>query len=198
MYLVYDNIHHYTLQEYLDFYKRLDDNDKKKVNLFIHDNDKKLFLLSRILLSKLTCKYYSLNFFDLDIKYNQYGKPYVDEFYFNITHSHDYAVVVSSDRKVGVDIEKIREVDIHIIHYFCTDMEKKYILDSTNRYQSLFEIFGLKEAYFKMKGTGIGNIRDIEFIIHDDKVVCSNENNLNILLNYEIQGYVMAVVEEKD
>ena len=198
MYFLSGNIYHYSDKEYLTFYHKLNDHDKKKVDLLINENDKKLFLLSRILLSKLTCKYYSINFFNLDIKYNDCGKPYADEFYFNISHSYDYAVVVSSNKMVGVDIEKIRDIDSKMVRYVCSESEEKYVLSSDDRNKAFFQIFCLKEAYVKMIGTGIKDLGTVEFLIQNNTVICPIHPNLNIVLNSDIDGYIIAIVEESN
>lgn len=195
MHLSYDRINNYTFEEYEFFYNSLKVDYKKKVDLLLRENDKKLTILSQILLTKLLNDKYSLNYKNLEIKYNKYNKPFIDNIYFNISHSNEYAVVVTSNNKIGVDIEYIRKVDLNIINYFCTDLEKTYILTSEDKYKSLFEIFCLKESYFKMLGTGITNFKEIEFLIFDDIISC-NKTNLNIMLNYSINNYVIAIIEE--
>ena len=197
MYYVYDNINNYDKYQYDSFYNNLSNMDKDKYNNIVKDNKKKLFLLSRILLDKITNKYYNINYIDMVIKYNTYGKPIYKDFYFNISHSSDYACAIISNNKIGIDIEKIREVDLNIINYFCTDKEVNYILSSKDKYKSLFTIFCLKEAYFKMIGTGINNIKSIEFIINDNIIKCSRKN-ITIKLDYSIDNYVIAIIEEKD
>ena len=197
MYYIYDSINNYDKYQYDSFYNNLSSIDKNKYNNIVKDNNKKLFLLSRILLDRLTNKYYNTNYKDMVIKYNSYGKPLYKDFYFNISHSNSYGCAVISNNKIGIDIEKIREVDLNIINYFCTDKEVKYILNSKDKYKSLFTIFCLKEAYFKMIGTGINNIKSIEFVI-DDNIINCNKNNINIKLDYYIDNYVIAIIEEKD
>lgn len=198
MYLIYDNINNYDENKYNEFYSNLKDCDKSRIKHYVYERDKQLFILSRVLLIRLLKDNYSLDYYNLEIKYNSYNKPYIDNIYFNISHSYDFAVVVSNDKKIGVDIEKVRVVDINIINYFCTNSEKNYILNSKNKYKSLFEIFCLKEAYFKMLGTDLSDMKNIEFSIYSNKIYCSSNNNLNIILDYSIDGYIIAVIEEKD
>ena len=197
MYFLYDSIFHYSNQQYLKIYNRLHHFDKRKVDLLAHDDDKKLFLVSRILLSKLALKYYDCDFFDLDIYYNKYGKPLTDSFYFNLSHSHDYVVVACSKNRIGVDIEKIRDVDWKMIDFFCNSYEKKFVLNSKDKNKAFFSLFCLKEAYFKMIGSSIRNFSDIEFRIHDNRITCLDNYHLNIYLCCNIDGYVFTIIEEK-
>ena len=197
MYFLYDSIYSYSEDEYLSFYQNLSIRDKARVDLLVRNNDKKLFLLSRILLSKSILKYYDYNYFNLPIYYNEYGKPLTDKFYFNISHSHDYAIVVCNSNRIGVDIEKIRSVDDKMINYFCNDKEKEYVLKSKDKNKAFFSLFCLKEAYFKMIGSSIRNFSDIEFRIHDNRITCLDNYHLNIYLCCNIDGYVFTIIEEK-
>lgn len=197
MYFLYDTINSYSEKEYSQFYQKLNTNDKNKVNLIQHQNNKKLFLLSRILLSKLTIKHFNTNYFKLNIYYNNYNKPLTNKFYFNIAHSHNYAIVVCSNNRIGTDIEKIRKVDNKIINYFCNPKEKEYILNKKDKNKAFFTLFCLKEAYFKMIGSTIRNFSKIEFIIHNKKAYCKQNNKLTIHIYDNIPGYIFTIIEEK-
>lgn len=198
MYYVFDNINNYSLNDYLDFYNKLKTYDKKKYNFLGYDNDKKLFLLSRMLLDKLAYKYYSCHYYDLNILYNKYGKPYIKNFHFNISHSHDYTLVAVSDKRIGVDIEKIRHVDDSVINYVCNDSEKEYVISSENKNKSFFELFCLKEAYLKMIGSTILKLKDTNFIFQKKNIVYKHNNNIKIILNNELDDYIITIIEEKD
>lgn len=198
MYFLYDNINNYTDKQYKSFYNKLNKYDKNKVVSILYDKDKKLSILSRILLINGLRHYYNLDYNNLEFKYNKFNKPYIDNIYFNISHSNEYAVVVFSNNRIAVDIEKIRDVDISIINYFCNYNEKMFILNSKDKYKSLFSIFCLKEAYFKMIGTGIMDFKSLEFKISNGKVILIDNNNLNIILDTSIKGYVISIIEEND
>ena len=186
MYYLFDNINNYNDNDYKSFYNRLNKSDRIKIDKLINNNDKKLTILSRMLLDRLLNKYYYISYFDINIKYNKYNKPYTDNICFNISHSNDYACAVVSDKNVGIDIEFIREVDINTIKYYCNTKEIDFILNSKNKYKSLFQIYCLKEACVKMLGTGIRDLKNV------------NYNNYNYKLDYSIDNYVIAIIEEKD
>lgn len=83
------------------------------------------------------------------------GKPYAEgAAFFNISHSGSFAVAAVSDCEVGVDIERIREVNLKIAEKFSSD-EREYILSAENPQKAFFEIWTAKEAYLKKCGTGI-------------------------------------------
>jgi 4'-phosphopantetheinyl transferase len=196
MKILYDNINNYTNKNYKYFLSILSKKDKIKLNKLLKINDKKLFILSRVLLNKLIKENYNTKYNNVNIFYNQFNKPLTNNFYFNISHKEEYCIVAISTKKIGIDIEKIKQVDIKTINYFCTDTEKEYILNSTNKYKSLFEIYCLKEAYIKMLGNGLSNIKNIEFKINNNKFICSNNTNIQITLKYDIDNYIVAIIEE--
>ncbi len=186
MHYIYDSINNYSDKDYESFYNKLNKHDKNKVDLLIREKDKRLTILSRMLLDKLLNKYYDTSYSDVLIKYSKYNKPYIDNINFSISHSNNYACVVVSDKNVGIDIELIRDVDINIINYICNENEKDSILNSKDRYKSLFSLYCLKEASVKLIGTGISNIKNIDI------------RKYNTKLDYSVSNYVIAVIEEKD
>lgn len=195
MYLIYDNINNYSINDYKSFSKILDAKDKLKINKLINMKDKKSTILSRVLLFKILKEKYNLNLHQLSFTYNKFGKPFINNIYFNISHSYDYVCVVASDKEIGIDIEKIRNVNINVCNFFTTENEKDYIVNSKKQFESLFTIFCLKEAYFKMLGSNLSKIKDIEFLKNNN--IQNPKENLNIILNYSILGYIIAIVERK-
>lgn len=191
MQIIYDNINNYNDNEYRTMFNYLNTNDKKTISKLIRINDKKRSILSKYLLKSIISQKYHLDY--NNIYFNENNKPFIDGIYFNISHSNDYVVLVFSNKKIGVDIEKIRKVDIYSINIFCTNEEKKYILNSKNSYKSLFEIFCLKEAYFKMLGTNLLNSKNINFIEKNNII---KNNDINLLLNTSIENYIIAIIEK--
>lgn len=187
MFYTYDNINSYTDNDYIEMYNSLNILDKNKIDKIINTNDKKLSILSKYLLKIILSQKYHLDY--NNIYYNKNGKPLIKGIYFNISHSNDYVVIALSNKEIGIDIEKIREVNLNIINYFCNDKEKGYILKSNNNYKSLFEIYTFKEAYFKMIGTNLFNIKSIDSF---------NVDNLNIKRIYDIPGYIITIIEKPE
>ena len=90
-----------------------------------------------------------------EIKKNIYGKPYFEKggIYFNISHSGGLQAVAVGDCEVGVDLEKLREVDLRVARRF-TEREYDYVMGCDREYRFV-EVWTKKEAYLKYKGTGI-------------------------------------------
>ena len=193
MYFIHDNINNYTTNDFIKMFNILNIKDQMKIKKLINIQDKKLSILSKYLLKNILSQKYNLDY--NNIYYNKFNKPLINGIQFNISHSNDYIVICFSKNKIGTDIEKIRETNLNIINFFCTEEEKKYILNSKNKYKRLFEIFCLKEAYFKMQGTNLFNMKKINFNINKNTIT-SSDNKIKIKINYEIPNYIITIIEE--
>ena len=182
------NINDYSDTFINEFYKSVPLSKKEKIIKLLDYENKKRSIVGCILLNTLLEN--KVN----EFTYNEYGKPFVkdNETFFNISHSYDYVVCAISNKRIGIDIEKIREVPMNTVNQFATEIEKNYISKS---YERLFQIYTLKEAYFKMLGTNLNNILDIEFIINDNTIT-SNKDDINII-QFKKNDYIISIIEEK-
>lgn len=115
------------------------------------------------------------------------GKPYAENLniHFNISHSDDVVICAVSDEPVGVDIEKIREIDLKVAHRVFNSKECDYVFEDKDKtYERFFEIWTRREAYAKLSGDGISKISDN---IPDDIVE----------LNPVISGYAVSIIKRK-
>ncbi|KQB99461.1 4'-phosphopantetheinyl transferase superfamily protein [Pedobacter sp. Hv1] len=90
----------------------------------------------------------------IDCRMDEHGKPYLvnSDTHISLSHSYDYAaVIISKDKKVGVDIELIKHKIKSIKHKFLSDIElaQKQIGDNTN---GLYVSWCAKEAIYKWHG----------------------------------------------
>lgn len=95
---------------------------------------------------------------------NEHGKMSIAEysdFYFNLSHSGDYAVCAVADQPVGIDIEKIRgrkEAQLQrLIRHVCTEEEKERLMcfDGERLEEEFVRIWTKKESYTKAMGMGL-------------------------------------------
>jgi len=113
-----------------------------------NETAKKEKLVSKILIKKFVGNYYL----------NENGKPLSDEICFNISHSKGLVCFARSEKEIGIDVEKIREVDEKIIDRISSKDEKAYIKNE----QNFFEVWTAKEAFIKMIGSAISlNLKEI-------------------------------------
>ena len=160
---------------------------------------RKQSILGEQLLIKGLQIFYHLSYSKLNFTIHNSGKPYIlgNPIYYNISHSHDYCICAFSETEIGVDIEKIRVIDKKTISFFATTKEEQYIFQSNiDINKRAFEIFTLKEAYFKMLGTGITDLKNVEFQIDDMNINCS-DSKAKLWFSDELDDYVIAFCEKK-
>lgn len=124
------------------------------------------------------------------------GKPYAADLnvHFNVSHSAGIVVCAVSDKEIGIDIEKIKPINPEAAKKFACPDEIDYIVSHENGF---FEIWTLKEAYFKCIGSGLGsNIKSVCFNIDGDNIICSDPDYNCSFVNIK-DGYICSVCEKK-
>ena len=109
----------------------------------------------------------ALEFFNIteDIKYTDNGKPYLNDIGISVTHDeHVTAVILTSIKQVGIDIEKERdEYPERVTHRFFNDNERALI----NTPKDFYKIWCKKESYVKMTGEGIAGLSEADIFLKD-------------------------------
>ena len=88
------------------------------------------------------------------IHYSESGKPFVDSGnLFNISHNGDYVVLAEAGMPVGVDIERVDDIDIndYLLNIALTEREKLWVKDSLLRF---YVVWTRKESIIKCEGGG--------------------------------------------
>ena len=116
--------------------------------LYLEENISSKKLLEKVLLEENITSY--------NVIYNKYGKPYLknNPFYFNISHDKITTALVVSDKEVGVDLQYLTFRKA-VVDKFFTKGEQQIIEKSKNKEYNFTKIWVMKEAFVKMKGTGI-------------------------------------------
>ena len=188
------NINEYNKNDIDSFYKKIPFIKRNKIDKLKNDIDKKRSIIGELLLSDLLKDEYN----NINYIINEYGKPYIEnkKIFFSISHSYDYVIAAISDKEIGIDIEKIRKTNINTINEFASSKEKEYILSSRDNIEKrLFQIYTLKEAYIKMKGTNLNNAFEVEFNISNNKI--TSNNSINTSMINIIDDYVISYCENK-
>lgn len=109
---------------------------------------------SHDLLKKILKEEYNIDSFTI-IK-NEFGKPYLkdNQLYFSISHDIDTCAIAISSSEIGIDLEYLNYNERVINKYFY-DAEKEIMAKSNNLKYDFTKIWVKKEAYLKMKGTGL-------------------------------------------
>ncbi len=158
------NINDISKEDYEHYYSLMSGKRKIKVDSFRHEEDKKRSICGDMTARKMIANLLSLPEDDIHILTDEKEKPYAEntDVFFNISHSGDYVLCVLTDSPVGADIEKIRKVDDNLVKRVCNPSELVYVFEDRDQKEiRFFMIWTAKEAYFKCKGTGINNMKNI-------------------------------------
>ncbi len=94
-----------------------------------------------------------------NLHYNEKKKPLADNCYVSISHSGDMVAVCTSDKPIGIDIEKIDKTrDLSkIAKRFYHGKELELFRENPSA-ELFFDIWTKKEAYSKISGEGVGEV----------------------------------------
>jgi 4'-phosphopantetheinyl transferase len=155
----------------------LPDNDKIKFENFKTEQRQKEWLLSRFLLKKAT----NLPK-EIYVKYDNFGKPFLDNFNISISHSKQFvAIIVSSNNSVAIDIQEISDKTKTVSHKFLSTEETNIFDINNSEVTSL--LWSVKETAYKFYGKKnlpfIDGIKILPFDIN-------NKEEISILINEKI------------
>lgn len=94
-----------------------------------------------------------------NLHYNEKKKPLADNCYVSISHCEHMVAVCTSEKPIGIDIEKInteRDLD-KIANRFYHGKESEYF-KKNHTADAFYEIWTKKEAYSKISGEGVGEV----------------------------------------
>ncbi|MBL0741373.1 4'-phosphopantetheinyl transferase family protein [Chryseolinea lacunae] len=119
--------------------------------------DAQAFLMGRLLLGKGLAAQ-GVNGHEEIIQYNAYNRPYIAgaNVDFNISHSGGFVVcALGSNCRVGVDIERIHDVNVHDFADCLTGEEWRRVNAQKESLPEFFRIWTIKEAVIKADGRGL-------------------------------------------
>ena len=124
--------------------------------------------------------------------------PEVDNFFFSLSHSGEYAACVVCDVPVGVDIQQKRMTTANIAKRFFKIEEANKIEKQPpeKREDMFFSYWTGKESYLKLKGQGILGGMDSFFVDLDEKKIVDeyNHNQEIYLKEYKcLEDYYISV-----
>lgn len=187
-----------------ELYRQLQLDDGEKAFIQNLSNSKRYlhWLGTRVLLRKMlnTEEY-------IDCKVDAHGKPYLTTipYHISLSHSFDYAaVMISKNKPVGIDIEKIEQKVERIAKKFMRPEELAFI-NPEDKINQLYACWCAKEAVYKCYGR-----KEVSFLSHIflEEFDYENQGNLHtkikndeIDLNFEVEylqfnGYMIGFAKE--
>ena len=122
---------------------------------------KKQFLAIRSILKEISV-------YDQNLKYNELGRPIlIDDKNLSITHSGNYAALIISDHKVGIDIEVVGDKILKVTDKF---LETELIYPQVLNKKTALIYWNIKESIFKsVENSGIDFRKNIIVIPFNQK-----------------------------
>lgn len=160
------------------------------ISRYKNEEDYRRSYIAYYYLTKTVMELFEMDITKLPLKYNDYGKPYFDGFYFNISHSKGLVALAISNEEVGIDIQEIKEL-AHL-----DSMAKKILtieqfenyLKAEDKNLYVLKSFSKKESYLKKIGTGFKNDFKVEAIDTSTEIVYDNHN----------VSYVLSITPKKN
>lgn len=176
----------------LKHYYIMDETRKDETRALVSDIKKRQKIAADMLCRQMISEKCSLPEESIEFRRNSFGKLFAAnaDVFFSISHSGNIVLCAVSDKEIGADIEKIRNIRFDAAKKFAGASELEYIGENLNRF---FEIWTLKEAFFKCKGTGLGaDIGSVSFSVKNGDVSCS-EKGYNLYIPQITDGFICSV-----
>ena len=130
---------------------------QEKIRGYPRQDDQLRSVLARLMLKQLLMD----QGFSADIlnqyRVDEYGRPSIDDAIdFSISHADDYVMcAVSNTTRVGIDVEKMRDICIDDYSISLSDKELEELTNSENPIPDFFTLWTKKEAISKANGKGL-------------------------------------------
>lgn len=163
------------------------------------ESHQKGFLAVRMLLQHLGHS-------DLDLYYDAFGKPHLNgEKHISISHSREFSAIVISDKKIGIDLEKLKDKTLKIAPRYM-DISQLEELSEEEKIVKATIVWGIKETIFKIKNeSGISfpeHIFESPFNLEDKKAKAQLKFNNKIedytIVFDSIEDYIFVCAFEKN
>ena len=182
----------------------LSDSEKNQASRYRQKKDRLLYCAGKILTKKLISDTFQTDLKKIILKKDKYNRPFlsypkIKNFDFNISHSQNLLVLAINSSRVGIDVEKIREIDLDIAYNYFHKEESDYLFKCCeNKLDKFYQIWTLKESF--IKATGEGLLRPLDsfyFKIKSDQIDFVDLREDCSVWNFKIyntcKGYKMAV-----
>jgi len=166
----------FSQADYDRVYRQLTPARKAHIDRFRLPGDKTRSLAGQLLAEKLLAETFGLAGIKLDRADS--GCPILQgsDLHISIAHSEDLVACAVSEKPIGIDVEKLRPIDLGAARHVCVAEEMAYLTQGKalpergvlcrdpELLKRFYEIWTAKEAYFKKCGTGITNLKSVNIL----------------------------------
>lgn len=167
------DIRNMTDSEYLHWYSLTDNKKRKKIDSMLRRADKMRSVAADMLSRRAIAEYCGVTPEEIVFGTEKNGKPYAVglNVHFNASHSGDFAVCAVSEKPVGIDIEKIRPVnlcvakrcfqkdDLIFLFGHIPRPEEFKMCNQSDILKRFFSLWTAKEALIKREGLTLSDVK---------------------------------------
>ncbi len=104
------------------------------------------------------------------------GKPFVENCFFNISHTNDLVVcAISKNIKIGIDIEYMNKVDLSLFEDWFTKREWETIHQANQPLKKFYDFWTRKESVIKALGLTLSDLNQLPIEIYQDQFSIDNQ-----------------------
>ena len=120
-----------------------------------------------------------------NLEYTSKGKPFISNASeFNISHSENLVICAFSKSSIGIDIEKIKDVNIENFRIYFSDEEYHNLKESPDVNNLFFQYWTKKESFAKAIGDGL-TISFANVIFNNNTIHYKDQSWFNHELNID-------------
>lgn len=139
--------------------------ERMRAGRFRFDVHRHRYVQCRALLRRRLAEMLGTDAAAIAFRYNEHGKPELDDIHFNVSHSDNLAVIaVSRDEPVGIDVERIAPkhdvLSLARTAFSSAECEALSAMDPAEQIAAFYRTWARKEAYLKLLGTGFSRPSD--------------------------------------
>ena len=157
----------------------LSPDSKSKLAGLKREVDRNLLLTTSVLLTQMLFENGFKSYKTCDLQYSNTGRPFFSDspFDFNISHTDNCAAVVFSENcRVGIDIERIKEVGLQDFENIFSKEVWNIIHSSGNKIRKFYYYWTQLESAIKADGRGLSLVPSGNIEIGDDRVLIDGIN----------------------
>ena len=163
--------------------------------------DQVLRLAGKLLLKEGFKEYREINNTKhLDVIINEHGKPFIENntIHFSTAYAGNIAVcIISTNGETGIDIEKLRPVELSLYKEYFTLNEWQYIIlakDTNETYKNFYHLWTRKEAILKASGVGLSILLNTIEVLNET-LILNNKKYYLKTINLS-KDYICHIVTE--
>ncbi|WP_299983505.1 4'-phosphopantetheinyl transferase superfamily protein [Desulfobacula sp.] len=117
--------------------------------------------------------------------------------YWSVSHKPDYVAGVVSTGKIGIDLERIKEVSDALFERIIEPEEEVHFRNQ-DKNTIFFRVFTAKEAVLKKTTDGIKGLSKVKIktVVDDENLVVQYLDEKYLVENFYFDGYLVSVTKD--